>query len=138
MKLNPDCVRDILIYFEENLSITVHGFSTISRLEILQAFHDQYNYDELLYSMIQLHESGYIVTDFKPDFDRATFCLNKVFFITPKGHDLLASIYNKEDWKQKVSPVLKSLGSISLSVIESVAKVVAETYFARTLPLPTV
>lgn len=138
MKLNPDCVRDLLIYFEENLNVTVHGFSPMSRLDIFQIFHDEYSYEDLLYSMIQLHESGYIVTDFKPDFNKSTFWLNNVFFITPKGHDLLASIYNKEDWKQKVSPILKSIGSISLSVIESVSKGVTEAYLSRTSLPPSV
>ncbi len=138
MKLNPDCVRDLLIYFEENLTVTVHGFSPMHRFNIFKEFHEQYSYEDLLYSMIQLHESGYIVTDFKPDFSRSTFELSNVFFITPKGHDLLASIYNKDDWKQKVSPVLKTIGSISLSVIESVSKGVTEACLSKTSLPPSV
>lgn len=131
MKLNPDCVRDLLIYLEENLGVTVHGFSSVSRLDVFKDFREKYSYAELLYSLIQLHESGYIITDYKPDFERSTFCLQYVFFITPKGHDLLASIYSKEDWKQKVSPILKSIGSISLSVIESVSKGVTEACLSK-------
>lgn len=30
MKLNPDCMRDILLYLEENLEIQNNSFSSIS------------------------------------------------------------------------------------------------------------
>ena len=131
MKLNPDCVRDTLCSLELMLGINIstrisdpkfsflyatpHGVT-----ERLAASKTVYSEEDVLSTLIQLSLSGFIVSDFFHN-ARGQIALERILFISPRGHDLLASIHDDETWKKKIRPVLRKLSSISLSAIETVA-----------------
>jgi len=131
MKLNPDCIRDLMMFLEEKTWVTIKndGRANFSYFHVLcpaliQELEpvNKYSLEEVLYHMIQLSESGYISTDFTfdPSKDDGAFRLARVYYITPKGHELIASIRSDKVWKN-VKTILAPLGSISLAVIEAVA-----------------
>lgn len=88
---------------------------------------DKYSFGELIYHIIQLSESGYIATDFNFD-PQANFIrgnLPRIYYVTPKGHEFIATISSKDSWA-KTSGILKAVKAVSLSIIETVAKGVTE------------
>lgn len=131
MKLNPDCVRDLMMFLEEKTWVTIKdsGRYKASYFHVLcpalmQELEpvNKYSLEEVLYHLIQLSESGYISTDFAfdPSRDDGAFHLAHVYYITPKGHELIASIRSDKAWK-KIKTILAPLGSVSLAVIDAVA-----------------
>ena len=60
MKLNPDCVRDVLLYLEENLEIkNASEFSEITLKQIKESL-SQYTEDDVFYSVYNLYKINYI------------------------------------------------------------------------------
>lgn len=97
-----------------------------------------YSAGELLYHIIQLSESGYIMSDF--EFDPQTNFhkgnLPRIYYVTPKGHEFIAKIAEKKSW-EKASKILCTLGGISLSVIEAVSKGVADAALSKHIAAQT-
>lgn len=135
MKLNPDCIRDLMLFFEEHTYIKTHKdgalFGASYHVIYANALCDlppftQYEPGEILYHIIQLAESGYLATDFK--FDPLTNFMRgnvpRIYYVTPKGHEFIASIEEKNRW-EKTSKVLKTFGTVSLTVIETISKGIA-------------
>lgn len=130
MKLNPDCLRDIMLLVEDRISVEtavenpngLRKFSYVSIPCLVRLLSGSYSKEDIIYHVVQLSESGYLKTDFSFATSEmfGYFYLNTIYHITPKGHDFIANIGEKESWA-KTSAVLKSLKSISLSVIETVA-----------------
>lgn len=131
MILNADCIRNLMLYLEENTTVqqggsVVHSYWQFSPLKVLQIYKGsalEYTPEEFYYHLIQLSESGYIVSDYSFDRHNETgaFNLGFVYCLTPKGHELAASLRNEESWKNKIKPALKSLGGISLAILEKLA-----------------
>ena len=68
MKLNPDCIRDVLLYLEENLSYNheTEGsieHNTITIHKISKDLHEEkgYEIDDINYSVEKLLEIRYII-----------------------------------------------------------------------------
>ena len=65
MKLNHDCVRDLMLFIEDNLDM---GFyMDISKIAI-----PSYENQELLYTALKLQEAGYLTTDISRFLDGKT------------------------------------------------------------------
>ena len=69
MKLNPDCIRDVLLYLEENLTYNHERqgsieHNTIKIQKIAENLHSQkgYEIDDVNYSVEKLIEIRYIST----------------------------------------------------------------------------
>lgn len=111
---------------EEENGKFLRRFNCVHVSSLAHNLSDAYSKEEVIYHIVQLLENGYILTDFSFN-DVGTpgyFRLNSIYHITPKGHDFIAATKEKSRWSA-VSSVLKSFGSVSLTVIETVAKGVA-------------
>lgn len=113
MKLNYECMRDCLVYFEKaqkvelldnHHSITLIDipFSMFCNSGIL----DQYSIEEIFYTLIQLQKANVI------EFGRIKWHQGRiddfdVHDITPKGHEFLANIRSR-----KVRNLMKNLGKV--------------------------
>nr|DAP69601.1 MAG TPA: YjcQ protein [Caudoviricetes sp.] len=141
MKLNPDCIRDIMLFCEEHTYIRAEDCGGMITASYHALYIDSmrlnpqlsgYSAGEIIYHVIQLSDSGYIATDFHFDpeinFRRAE--LPVIYYVTPKGHDFIASITAKGSWA-KTSEILKSLKSVSMSAIETIAKGVTSAIIDR-------
>ena len=134
MKLNPDCLRDIMLTIEPVICVEpekengrfLRKFSCVHVSSLAYKLSDTYSKEEAVYHIVQLSESGYILTDFSFNDvgPLGYFRMNSIYHITPKGHDFIAATKEQSRWSA-VSSVLKSFGAVSLTVIETVAKGVA-------------
>ena len=116
MKLDQDCVRDLLLKMEEQLGM--------NESEYLSNFHqryfnDAYSFDQMLYTASKLHEAQLIEGHlFKVDSGLVDIVIES---ITYDGHQLLDNIRDPEVWKDTKNITAKVAGA-SLSVLTEVAK----------------
>ena len=111
MKLNPDCVRDILLAVEEGCDIG-RGVSipgpNYSRLQ-------PYNESEVLYHVRQCDLSGFLYQA-KTDL----LGMYTIRDLTPAGHEFLANIRKDTIWSG-VKDVAGKVGATSLNAIVQIA-----------------
>lgn len=114
MKLNPDCIRDILLTVEEKtaymkrLSIPTNIPSNILRLQ-------KYNPNELNYHIQQCINFNYIIS--KGAFG-GVFNIDDLTF---SGHNFLADIRKDTNWN-KTKEIAGNIGSYSLDILSNIAK----------------
>ena len=116
MKLNPDCIRDILFSIEElSKPFGIISSQSLAETEYLK---DKYSIDEIVYHLKQLNWSSFIVVP-----DRCT-TLDGTFFVkdlSPLGHEFIANIRQDNNWN-KVKEISKEVGSSTLSSIKTIAE----------------
>ena len=115
MKLNHDCVRDLLLYLEENLNLNdVLSVENISLKD--------YSTEELLYTADKLYEAGYINCSRKI-YDNADLVI-LVSSITYDGHQFLDNIRDDKIFN-KTKSILSTLKSVSIEIVsETASKVI--------------
>lgn len=120
MKLNPDCMRDILFYLEEHLSISEElEFEEISMYDLAQ--HLDYPIQEIANTLVILDETGYIISVRNDNDDRIADL--DVYRITYDGYQFIETIRPEPVW-EKVKSTGKHIGSFSIDVITRVATTV--------------
>ncbi|WP_315074198.1 DUF2513 domain-containing protein [uncultured Clostridium sp.] len=117
MKLNPDCVRDILFTVEEHSTLDRGVNYPDEELEKLS----DYSKDEILYHIKQCELSG-LVTEVSWFLGGTCY----ISYLSPIGHEFLADIRSDTNWN-KTKDVAKKVGSFSLSTLKDIsAQVIAE------------
>ena len=122
MKLNLDCIRDILLYLEENLTVeTKFGtFNEIELMDLNNAFSEQYTEEDIWYTVYNLKEANYIDGKFTDAGDyKMTWC--KISNIEWKGHQLLNEIRPQTVWEATKTGASK-LGITSIHALSSISK----------------
>lgn len=143
MRLNPNCLRDLMLFFEENTYVRTERngnlFAASYHVLYTQSLIDtpplcNYEAGEIIYHIIQLAESGYIATN--PAFDPLDNFLHgnlpQIYYVTPKGHEFIAKTKEQAAW-EKTQKILKAVGGVSLAVIEAVSEGVANAVISRCL-----
>lgn len=128
MRLNPDCIRDILFAIED-LSMPNSLMTSIQLSKT--KFLNKYSNDEILYHLQQLDWSGYIVT---PNRHKT---LDGMFFVndlSPAGHEFISDIRKDTNWN-KVKSISKEVGSETLTSIKSIAEGVISSAIKASLGL---
>lgn len=114
MRLNPDCIRDILLTIENATSYTEGwDFDSDSMNEPLLA---SYSLEEIIYHVSQCKKSGLI--DGCEIYYAGTSC--SVSDLSPYGHQFLSDIRSDTVWNN-VKEVSKKVGSNSLQAIVQIA-----------------
>lgn len=112
MKLNPDCIRDILLVIEEKST-----FSNFVWFEDLQKSNlsQKYDLETILYHVRQASESGLLL-------DVNSFAGGNFYIkdLSPKGHEFLADIRKDTNWA-KTKEIASKVGSFSLKSLVSIA-----------------
>lgn len=115
MKLNPDCIREILFAIEElSLPNSIITSNNLKKKQNLSKYSD----DEILYHLQQLDWSGYIITP------KNNKCLDGTFFIndlSPIGHEFISDIRQDNNWN-KVKSIGKEVGTSTLSSFKTIAE----------------
>ncbi len=125
MKLNPDCIRDVLLYLEENLYIEEgHKFSKIDLKQLNEAL-SQYDKDDIFYSVYNLHQIGYIKGKINDLNDKKMFFC-EIENITWNGHQFLNTIRPQNVW-DATKKGAKKLGIMSIHALSSIAMKIADT-----------
>lgn len=113
MRLNPDCIRDLLIAIEDKSTFTsCFTYSVAANISTL----NEYSHEEVLYHANQANMSGFII-GFQP-YDAGNYFT--VSDLTPKGHEFLANIRSDTNWN-KVKEISRKVGSSSLNALSQIA-----------------
>lgn len=120
MKLNPNCIRDILIAVEENTGYKIYlDYPTEKdKCPSLANYEDA----EIRYHIYQCYKSGLIELVGKED-----LCGNiPINDLTPAGHSFLANIRSDNVWND-VKKVSLKVGSTSLTALTQIASGIVST-----------
>ena len=110
MKLNYDCVRDIMLYLEENLNFGNPIRDTNINLN--------YDIKDIRYSLLKLHEINYLdgsVSKYM-DGDYSVITTDITFY----GHKFIGEIQSDTIW-DKTKSVSKDLGIQTINGITQIA-----------------
>ena len=107
MMINFDCVRDVLLYIEENNDFDKY----INSNEVIDNLKNKYSYKEIMYTINQLHLNKFINIIDASCIDRSQYIIK---CITPNGHDFICEIKNKSNWN-KIKNIAKKLGKTSIN-----------------------
>lgn len=128
MKLNPDCIRDILLVIEE-LSNNINFIYSRELIKYLP----QYDSVEILYHVKQMEMSNLIIIPLN------SFSLDGSYLIkdlTPNGHKLIADIRKENNWK-KTKEIASKVGSFSLDAISTISSNIISKLITNQLGLPS-
>ena len=129
MKLNPNCVRDMLLAFEECEQVDELGMLKDFTLKEVRAVSGMTRYEanEFYYTLRMLTDAGYIACTRQESRSGIAYLFSGTSGLTYEGHQYLASVRDDRVWKN----VLKKLGNIggtaSMSVISSIAEGIIST-----------
>ncbi len=116
MKLNPDCIRDVLLTVEKHATF----IQQVDTQEFIDdGLFDKYGEDTLLYHVREVSDAGLVL--------ELQFFMSGEFIIkdlSPEGHDFLANIRSDNNW-EKTKSVASKAGSFSLEILKSAANGVA-------------
>lgn len=122
LKLNTDCIRDVLLYLEKNLKIENRNFVSIT-LSALQENLSKYSAEDVFYTIYNLSEARFVdckwgvITS-----ENYRHC--DISNITYRGHQFLESVRPETIW-EKTKTVASKVGVHTLEFIESVAREIA-------------
>lgn len=128
MKMNEECIRDILKYLVENLSIKIEnnkgGFNDITMLGIIKEFDNKYTKEDIWYSVYNLSQDRFIDTNDIRKQSMVGFAFVEIYNVTHRGHQFYETIQPQPLW-DKTKSVISKVGVHTLGFIESVAHDVA-------------
>ena len=127
MKLNFDCIRDILLSLE-NLPYE----KECSINELLTMLHD-YNEEDVHYSCLKLHEVGFI-NAYVLNADGAYPRVLRIYDITMLGHEFLNDIHSDTIWNN-VKDIAKDVGVKSIQALTEIATGVVTNLISSKLSL---
>lgn len=128
MKLNQECIRDILLYIEENL--TYENWIEASSLPL-----DKYSSEELIYTVEKLIEADFLNCS-TSHYIGSSLPAIRIKSITYSGHQFLDNIRDDKVWKETKSIVSK-VSSVSIQIISDVASKVITNIISKQMGLPT-
>ncbi len=113
MKLDIDCVRDILLTVEENTGY--NEYMTVSEMSINYDLLKKYDSNKVMYHIIQSAKANLI------DAEQVDLAGNiMIKDLTPYGHKFIANIRENSNWN-KVKKIANEVGTTSLEAIMQIA-----------------
>ena len=129
MKLNPDCIRNVLFAIEDLSTST----SILTSDQLLETrFLSKYTMNEVIYHLNQLYLSNYIIVPDKHKWIDGTFLVKD---LSPTGHEFISDIRKDTNWN-KVKTISKEVGTETLTSIKSIAESIISSTIKSYLGLP--
>lgn len=124
MKLDIDCVRDVMLELESFPigCYNIHSFSKTIR---------QRGEENVIYTLATLSEAGYIKAKFMMA-EAGNYYCDAIYCLTFDGHEFLETIREPNIWKQ-LSGVVINGGTGSIKVIMDIAVELAKQAAAKKL-----
>ena len=128
MRLNPDCIRDILFYVEENTGYSemIPFYTNLERFNI--KLKNDYPADVILYHLELCEEYGYLTI-----YSHTMGAIN-VKRLSVSGHEFLENIRKDTNWN-KTKEVAQNAGSTSIKILSNVASNLISTLISKKLGL---
>lgn len=123
MRLNLDCIRDLIIEIDNNLKLDEHGNITPIDVDKLSNSENLsiYDHSEIIYYVKGLYESDIL----KPDECYVSDTCSRIADITPQGYNFLDSIKPISKWDVFKSK-FTSYGIPTLTFLMQNAQTIAE------------
>lgn len=131
MKLNQDCVRDLLLYLEENLNLG--SFISISS-DFYEDVLSDYLANDLIYTAQKLLEADYIDATIM-HYMGTNIPSVRIKSITYQGHQFLDNIRDNKVYT-KTKTILSTFKSVSIEVFSETASKVITSLISKQLSLP--
>lgn len=120
MKLNPDCIRDILLDIESKT--TFKTYAKYTEPDDFSNLQPKYEVDEIMYHIRQCEHSELFI-------DKVSYFIGggcMVRDLSPKGHEFIANIRKDTNWNRTKS-IAKDVGSVSINALTDIAsQIIAE------------
>lgn len=136
MKLNHNCVRDVLLYLESVPYIETNcdgdmEFTGVALDSICEAL-PEYAAEVIFYTLFELDDGGHIsLSEGSADDVIENCCVN---YITYAGHEFLNTIRANPTW-EKTLDIAGEIGNFSLRILEKIAEGVAAAVIKQKLGL---
>lgn len=116
MKLDPNCVRDILLLCEQSLGLDENLSWKYMLLSDFSKHLTKYPKETIAYTLVLLDEADYLDCNVV----EADDCLIEIYVnrLTYTGHEFIETIRPDSVWK-KVASSITAIGSASLPVVQS-------------------
>lgn len=92
MKINEECIRDVLSYLIDNLTIQISNnrgdFNSISILSLMKNFEEKYSKEDIWYSIYNLSQDGFIETNDVRKQSRNGFAFVDIYNVTHRGSSI--------------------------------------------------
>lgn len=123
MKLNPDCMRDVMLQIEKlwEIKINERGYIQNGFLHISALYNalPEYSKEDIYYSLFNLKQAGYIEVNGKLlDPDISQFCVHHMTFT---GHEFLNRIRDTQNWG-RIKKGMNALRNYSLDAITALSE----------------
>lgn len=127
MKINPDCIRDILLYLENHLTYVhdqndgiEHNYIGIRTLA--DKIHEKHKHskEDVYYSVEKLLEARYISAMSMNLGSRNSILVCDIADITYEGHNFLNTIRPEKIWKATLKKA-KQIGGMSIKTLSLVS-----------------
>lgn len=128
MKLNPDCIRDILITIESM------EYNSVYTLAKLQANLPDYSEDVLNYHCLQMIDADLLNAKAINVMGEISPQIWRIFDLTYQGHQFLADIRSDTSWN-KTKTIARTVGSESLHALKDIAVGVVTSTIQKQLGL---
>lgn len=131
MKLNPDCIRDVLLYLESELEVdlTKHNFTKIDLKQLSQHFANFYTEEDIWYTVYNLKEIRFISGKINDaGSNKMMFC--EIENITWSGHQFLNTIRPKSIWEATKNWATK-LGTLSVSALSMISSEITKAIITK-------
>lgn len=129
MKLDVECIREILFYLEDTLEYTneLYKHKTVTMYQVIENIHNNKGLDKnsLAYAIEKLCEIHFIEADIKYGVCHS-FMFCNIYDISYQGHQFLENIRPESVW-EKTKTIVSSVGNHSLKFIEDTAQKCAVT-----------
>ena len=122
MKLNPDCIRDILFVVEEYSTYS----NDISEDKLYENLVPKYSQEEILYHVRQCEHSGLFL---KVQHYFGGFSIQD---LSPYGHQFINDIRQDTNWN-RTKDIAKNVGSFSLDVLKDISSQVITNLISNQL-----
>lgn len=122
MKLNPDCVRDILFVVEEYSTYS----NDVSEDKLYEKLIPKYSQEEILYHVRQCEHSGLFL---KVQHYFGGFSIQD---LSPYGHQFINDIRQDTNWN-RTKDIAKNVGSFSLDVLKDISSQVITNLISNQL-----
>ncbi|EUJ27768.1 Uncharacterised protein [Listeria grayi] len=118
MKLNPDCVKDVLLSIEENVGLEEH-LRNINELKLS----DLYSDEDITYTLLKLDEANFI--HFSHTSGSNSFYSLSIGNMTYEGHNFLDTVRDPSRW-EKVKQKAASVGGVSIPILQQLGALLLE------------
>ena len=122
MKLNPDCVRFVLIMVEKET-----GHNKTFMIPAAGVQDPEFTADEIFYHINQCKDAGLLGKVTKNVLGEY-----EIFDLSPKGHEFLSNIRENTVWN-KTKQISKSAGIATMSTLVQIASAVISDVISKNL-----